>query len=49
MDVMAITFSNFTAVYMLDNAGADTVAAAGDLELLGTFDDILTAADLIIA
>ena len=49
LDVMAITFSNFTAVYILDNAGADTVAAATDLELLGTFDAVLTTADLIIA
>ena len=49
LDVIAITFSDFTAGYLLDEAGDDTVADATELELLCTFDAILTTTELVIA
>ena len=46
IEAVAVTFSDFTAVYLIDN---DTTSAltVGEIELLGTFDAILTATELV--
>jgi hypothetical protein len=47
MDVLSITFSDFTATYIVDN-DATAAVAVGEIDLLATFDDILVAADVTI-
>ncbi|EDM70247.1 hypothetical protein RAZWK3B_11581 [Roseobacter sp. AzwK-3b] len=49
IDVVAITFSDFTALYSIDDTAGATVGTveAGELALLGTADDILVAADIV--
>jgi len=49
LDVTAITFSDFTAVYLLEEAGGDTVADAAELELLDISDATRTTTELAIA
>lgn len=46
--LFAVTFSNFTALYVVKDDGDDTVSA-GEVRLLGTVDAVLTATELDIA
>ena len=45
IDVIAITFSDYTALYSVTSAAGDTDVSAGEVRLLATVDDILIAAD----
>jgi Ca2+-binding RTX toxin-like protein len=47
IDVIAITFSDYTAIYSVTSAAADTTISAGEIRLLATVDDVLAAGDLI--
>jgi len=48
IDVVAITFSDYTALYLVDDAGAVGDILVGEVELLATVDAILVAADITV-
>jgi Ca2+-binding RTX toxin-like protein len=48
--VIAVSFSDFTAIYAIDNDGtANTTVEAGEVTLLGTVDVVSVAADYTVA
>jgi len=46
-DIVAVTFSDYTAVYLVDDADGDNVVDVGEIELLAHVDAVLVANDLI--
>lgn len=48
-DIVAITFDDFTALYVVTDAVAGGDIAAGEIKMLGTVDETLLAGDILIA
>lgn len=46
-DIVAITFTDFTAVYTVTDAAAGGAIAASEIALIGTVDEVLTGVDII--
>lgn len=47
-DIVAITFDDFTALYVVSDAAPGADIAAGEVRLIATADDILVAGDILI-
>ncbi len=47
-DIVAVTFTDFTALYIVNDSGSDDTLAATEIKLIGTVDEVLVAGDMTI-